>query len=84
MQIQYYHEFLQELEKLDKKIQKRIKEKLKELFRTPFSNYTHLALKGKQFKGLYKLRIGDWRLIYKLVGEEIHFITLGHRSEVYK
>ena len=48
MQIQYYHEFIEELEQLDKKNQKRIKGKLKELFRTPFSNYTHLALKGKK------------------------------------
>lgn len=84
MQVQYYHEFIEELEQLDKKMQKRIKDKLKDLFRTPFSKYSHLAFKGKQFKGLYKLRVGDWRLIYKLVGEEVHFITLGHRSDVYK
>ena len=84
MKIQYYHEFIEELEQLDKPVQRHIKKKLKELFRIPFSQFSHQALKGKQFKGLYKYRMGDWRLIYKIQGEEIHFITLGHRSDVYK
>ena len=84
MQIQYFHEFIEELEKLDRAVQKQIKTKLKELYRTPFEQHAPLALKGPQFKGLYKYRVGDWRLIYKIVGQELHFITLGHRSEVYK
>ena len=84
MQIQYFHEFIEELEGLDKRVQRQIKKKLKELYRTPFDQHTQIALKGSQFKGLYKFRVGDWRLIYKVVNKELHFITLGHRSEVYK
>ena len=84
MEIRYFHEFIEELESLDRSVQKQIKNKLKELFRTPFDSYTHLTLKGPQFRGLYKARAGDWRLVYKIVGRELHFITLGHRSRVYE
>lgn len=83
MQIYYLHSFLEEYESLDRGVQKQIRTKLQELSRTEFDQHSHLALKGPQFKGLYKSRAGDWRLIYKIVNREIFFITLGHRSEVY-
>ncbi|MGH9335462.1 MAG: type II toxin-antitoxin system RelE family toxin, partial [Vicinamibacteria bacterium] len=83
MQILYLHDFIEELERLVKEIQKQIKNKLRELpRRTPFDQHAPLALKGAQFNGLYKLRVGDWRLIYKIQPNELLFITLGHRSEV--
>ena len=84
MQIFYLHDFIEELERLDKDVQKQIKSKLKELYRTPFGQFAPLALKGAQFKGLYKLRVGDWRLIYKVQQGELIFVTLGHRSDVYR
>ena len=85
MRISYLYEFVDQLERLDSQVQRRLKEKLKELHRIPGStSYVHQPLKGPQFKGLYKLKVGDWRLIYRLVNGELQFITLGHRSEVYK
>ena len=84
MQIFYLHEFIEELDRLDKDIQKHIKGKLSELHRTPFGQHSPLALKGAQFKGLNKLRGGDWRLIYKIQQSALLFITVGHRSEVYR
>ena len=84
MKILYLHEFIDELERLDKRAQRQIKEKLKELYRTPLEGHVPSPLKGAQFKGLYKLRVGDWRLIHKLEKDAVLFITLGHRSEVYK
>jgi addiction module RelE/StbE family toxin len=84
MRIFYSHQFVALLEDLDKKVQKRIKNKLKEIYRSSFEEFNHLALKGTQYKGLYKLRIGDWRLIYKIFANEIHLLDLGHRSEIYK
>ena len=84
MQLLYFHEFIEALGRLDKEVQKQIKAKLRELYRTPFGQHAPLALKGAQFKGLYKLRVGDWRLIYKIEQSELLFITLGHRSEVYR
>jgi len=84
VQILYLHDFIEELERLDNDVQKQIKSKLKELYRTPFGQLAPLALKGAQFKGLYKLQVGDWRLIYKVQRSELIFVTLGHRSEVYR
>ena len=84
MQILYLHDFIEELERVDKEVEKQIKSKLRELYRTPFEQHAPLALKGAQFKGLYKLRVGDWRLIYKIGRGQLLFITLGHRSEVYR
>ena len=79
MQLLYFHEFIEELGRLDKEVQKQIKAKLTELYRTPFGQHAPLALKEAQFKGLYKLRVGDWRLIYKIERTELIFITLGPR-----
>ena len=84
MQLLYFHEFIEALDRLNKEVQKQIKGKLTELYRAPFEQHAPLALKGAQFKGLYKLRVGDWRLIYKIERGELLFITLGHRSEVYR
>lgn len=84
MTIQYLHEFLVELLDLDRGVQRQIRKKLDEMHRASLEHFPHQALTGEQFKGLYKLRVGDWRLIYKLAQEEVLFVTLGHRSEVYR
>ena len=82
--LKYLHEFMTAYENLDRSARKPILKKLDELRRAEFSSYPHQALKGEQFRGLYKLRVGDWRLIYKLHDKECLFVTLGHRSEVYR
>ena len=84
MTLKYLHEFLAECDALDRAVRTKIRKKLDELSRMEFSGFPHQALKGEQFKGLYKLRVGDWRLIYKIQGNECLFITLGHRADVYK
>lgn len=41
------------------------------------------VLKG-QFAGLRKYRIGDYRIIYALAGEDVLILRIGHRRDVYK
>ena len=41
------------------------------------------VLKG-QFAGLRKYRIGDYRVIYALIGSEILILRIGDRKDVYK
>lgn len=84
MRLLYLHEFVAEFRSLDKQPQTQIWKKLEELARTELHSYQHLALRGPQFKGLYKFRVGDYRLIYKLDDEALVFVTLGHRSDVYE
>ena len=52
----------------------------KDLINHPESNPT---LKG-QFAGLRKYRIGDYRVIYVILNEDIVILRIGHRREVYK
>jgi addiction module RelE/StbE family toxin len=44
---------------------------------------TYPVLKG-QFAGLRKYRIGDYRVIYAIVGDDCLVLRVGHRKEVYK
>jgi len=35
-------------------------------------------------KGYRKLRVGDWRIICRIVDKEIRIIAIGNRKDVYK
>ncbi len=40
-------------------------------------------LKGK-FAGLRKFRIGDYRVVFAVIGDSILITRIGHRREIYK
>jgi len=44
---------------------------------------TYPALKGK-FAGLRKYRVGDYRVIYVILGDDVLILRIGHRRGVYK
>ena len=52
----------------------------KELLKKPVSNPT---LKGK-FAGLRKYRVGDFRVVYSIVGTEILILRIANRKDVYR
>jgi mRNA interferase RelE/StbE len=35
-------------------------------------------------KGYWKLRVGDWRVIYKIHGKVLTLLRIGHRREIYE
>ena len=74
----------QDLTRLDKPVAKRIVRKLRWLADN-LNDLSPEPLKGG-FSGLYKLRQGDYRIIYEILrSEEIIVVHLiGHRREVYK
>ncbi len=41
------------------------------------------VLKG-QFAGLRKYRVGDYRVIYAILDDDVLVLRIGHRKEVYK
>ncbi len=41
------------------------------------------ALSGN-FKGLYSYRIGDYRVIYKIIGDCVLVLRVGDRGKVYR
>jgi len=70
-----------DLKKLPKPEAKRILDLIEqELIKQPESNP---VLKG-QFAGLRKYRIGDYRVIYALLGFEILILRIANRKDVYK
>ena len=48
--------------------------------------YDFKALSGKHYKGIYRLRVSDFRIIYR-INEELRYVTIlaiGHRRAIYK
>ena len=35
-------------------------------------------------RGYWKLRVGDYRVIYRVVGDEVRIVAIRHRKNVYK
>ncbi len=63
---------------LQKRIQKAIE---KRLWIDPIKYGEPLR---RSLKGFRKLRVGDYRVIYEVVDDEIRIYTIGHRKEIYE
>lgn len=37
-----------------------------------------------EFKGLYRIRIGDYQVIYSILESEVLVLRIAHRKDVYK
>jgi mRNA interferase RelE/StbE len=79
--VEYKASVFRELRRLDRHVAKRIIEKIEqeltsdELRPTPLSG---------PFDGLYKLRVGDYRVIYALSEASVAILRVAHRREVYR
>ncbi|MBI5050281.1 MAG: type II toxin-antitoxin system RelE/ParE family toxin [Nitrospirae bacterium] len=72
------------LASLDKNISQRVLDKLKWLIQN-IESITPLPLR-KNLAGLYKLRVGDFRVMYEINHDDkvITVHKVGHRREIYK
>jgi mRNA interferase RelE/StbE len=71
--------------KLPEKMRTVMYAKLIELAASPFE--AHLSIKPlKGTLDFYRLRVGDWRIIYRLERETwvLQIIKIAHRKEVYR
>jgi len=82
VKIEWAEEAVRDLEKLDRQVAERILRKL-EWFSKNFERIVPEPL-GGEFKGTYKLRVGDWRVIYTVEGDIMVIQGIGHRREIYK
>lgn len=48
----------------------------------PVKANSYPALKGR-FAGLRKLRVGDYRVVFAILGAQVLVLRIGHRREVY-
>lgn len=81
--VEYEPEAVDDLSQLTPSMQKRIINKIKWLSEN-FEQIQHQSLKGN-LSEFYKLRVGDYRIIYEFdVEEKVIFIDkIGHRKDIY-
>lgn len=75
---------LADLEKLSPTIRESVLDKL-EWFRTHFSEVNPIPL-GGEWRGFYKLRVGDYRAIYDIKWSvcRLIIVIVEHRSRAYR
>jgi mRNA interferase RelE/StbE len=74
--------FLKDLEKLPSDIKSRVEKTLIELTRDPYSARDLKKLANVEL-GRWRLRIGDYRLRYDIVEQEIRLRVIRHRKDIY-
>ena len=77
--IEWKENALQNLEKLENLIARRIIKKVGELSENPFSKDIK-RLKGRKD---FRLRIGDYRVIFSIEQNTIQILKVGHRKNIY-
>ncbi len=70
-----------DLKKLDKPTAAKLLQKLEAVLSEKPN--TGEPLSG-EFKGLFKYRIGDYRILYAKIPEGILIVRIGHRREIYR
>ena len=81
-EVEWTKSALSDLDKLDKAVAQRIVRKVTWLSQN-FDNMVPEALSGK-FRGTYKQRVGDYRIVYSIESNTIVIQFIGHRREVYR
>ena len=77
----YKKSVYRDLERLPKAEARRILDRIEE--ELPKKADTQPSLKGR-FVGLRRYRVGDYRVIYALVEDNILVLRIGHRRDVYR
>lgn len=71
--------------KLPAGIKRQIDMKLGRVAMNPYAKLTNVK-PLVDMKGCYRLRVGDWRVVYEVVNQvlKIYVIKIGQRKEVYR
>ncbi len=77
----YTHRAARDIQGLDPKIKERVGKALLRYENDPLRHAERLT---QAELGSYRFRIGDYRVIFDLEGEEIVVLRVGHRREIYK
>lgn len=79
--IQYDPKAIKQLQKLNKQIASNILDGIEEYFQNPIS--TKIKKLKTPFDGGYRLRLGDYRVIFYQEDEFILISKIAHRKQVY-
>ena len=80
-QLVYTKRALKDIQKLDKRSKTRIKNALEVYSLNP---YSHLEKLTNYVIGSYRFRIGNYRVIFDVEGNQIIILRVGHRKDIYK
>lgn len=72
---------LRDLKKLRKVSQILIIQRLKKL-ETGTSATSVERLSG--YKNAFRMRVGDYRVVYRIIGGKVYVVLIGHRKDVYQ
>lgn len=71
-----------DIPQFDMKLQNRIKNAIET--RLVVAPHQYGEPLRKTLKGYWKLRVGDYRVVYKIAGDEVWVLGIIHRKDVYK
>ena len=77
--VEYKASVQQDLRKLDRGVARRALNKIEQALVA--GQPAGVALAG-EFAGLYRLRVGDWRIIYARTPDGYLVLRIGHRREI--
>ena len=70
-----------DIDRLNQETRERIREALEKYSEAPL-NYSRKML--DQALGTYRFRVGDYRVIFDMEGEQIIILRVGHRRDIYR
>lgn len=71
----------EDLPLIDRRMKDRIRKAIVERLQTAPQDYGNPL--RKDLKGYRKLRVGDYRVVYKISGSEVWILGIRHRKSVY-
>jgi len=77
----YTRRAARDISKLQKSVKERVRKSLEKYAEEPFS---HARKMVDSTLGNYRFRIGEYRVLFDIEGDEIVILRVGHRSEVYR
>ena len=79
-----YHSDVRDIDipQLNETLKKRIKRAMEE--RLSISPHQYGEPLRKTLQGYWKLRVGDYRVVYKVVGNEVWILAVINRKDVYR
>lgn len=78
----YHPEVQEDIARLDERLKKRIKAAIEN--RLAVAPHQYGEPLRKTLKGYWKLRVGDYRVVFKIAGSEVWIFGIIHRKEVYE
>lgn len=79
----HYHPAVraEDLPLIDQRTKKRIRKAIEERLQTSPHDYGEPL--RKSLKGYWKLRVGDYRVVFKVIESEVWVLGIKHRKSVY-